>query len=104
MDSNGVPPGVAKMPGSGPTWLTVYASLPEVQRREHLVASYVKPGSHGPCAGTRPAQPFILVVRVASPRCQNFSIPVRRVSNPVFAFLRYAAPASIQQYYRLAWP
>ena len=33
---------VAKMPGSGPTWLTGYASLPDQEGRQRLVAAYEK--------------------------------------------------------------
>lgn len=38
----GAPRGVAKMPGSGPTWLTGYVSLPDKTGAPRLVASYVK--------------------------------------------------------------
>jgi len=38
----GVPRGIAKMPGEGPTWLTAYVSLPDKNGRERLVASYLK--------------------------------------------------------------
>src|ERR1700678_2622665 len=41
-DEKGVPKGLAKMPGSGPTWLSGLASLPDAQGREHLAAIYVK--------------------------------------------------------------
>jgi hypothetical protein len=41
-DEQGVPRGVAKMPGSGPTWISACASLPDAQGREHLVATYLK--------------------------------------------------------------
>jgi hypothetical protein len=41
-DENGVPRGVAKMPGSGPTWVSGYVSLPDHQGRQRLVATYVK--------------------------------------------------------------
>jgi hypothetical protein len=41
-DDQGVPRGVAKMAGSGPTWISGLASLPDAQGREHLVATYVK--------------------------------------------------------------
>ena len=33
---------LAKMPGSGPTWLTAVATLPDAQGRNRLVATYVK--------------------------------------------------------------
>jgi hypothetical protein len=41
-EANGRPRGVAKMPGSGPTWLGGYVSLPDKSGAERLVASYVK--------------------------------------------------------------
>jgi hypothetical protein len=41
-DGEGAPKGVAKMPGSGPTWLSACVSLPDAQGREHLAATYVK--------------------------------------------------------------
>lgn len=41
-DEKGVPRGTAKMPGSGPTWISALASLPDAQGREHLAATYVK--------------------------------------------------------------
>lgn len=40
--SNGLPRGVAEMPGSGPTWLSGYASLPDKSGKSRLVACYVK--------------------------------------------------------------
>src|SRR5512133_1347247 len=41
-DSSGKPRGVAKMPGSGPTWLTGYVSLRDKSGAWHLVATYSK--------------------------------------------------------------
>lgn len=41
-DSDGRPRGVAKMPGSGPTWLGGYVSLPDQSGQSRLVATYVK--------------------------------------------------------------
>jgi len=41
-DPNGRPRGVAEMPGSGPTWLSAYVSLPDKAGTPHLVATYVK--------------------------------------------------------------
>ncbi|MEI7946121.1 MAG: hypothetical protein WCJ02_05470 [bacterium] len=41
-DSKGFPRGVAKMPGSGPTWISGYMSLPDKAGVHHLVATYVK--------------------------------------------------------------
>lgn len=38
----GVPRGVAKMPGDGPTWLSGFVALPDRAGREHLVATYAK--------------------------------------------------------------
>ena len=38
----GNPRSVAKMPGSGPTWLSGYVSLPDKTGKGHLVATYVK--------------------------------------------------------------
>jgi hypothetical protein len=41
-NEKGVPRGVAKMPGSGPTWVSGYVSLPDKQGRPRLVGTYVK--------------------------------------------------------------
>jgi hypothetical protein len=41
-DSDGRPRGVAEMPGTGPTWLSGYVSLPTVDGDSRLVATYVK--------------------------------------------------------------
>ena len=41
-DDKGRQRGVAKMPGSGPTWVTAYVSLPDKTGAPHLVGSYVK--------------------------------------------------------------
>lgn len=41
-DAKGSPRGVAKMPGSGPTWVTGYVTLKDRHGGEHLVASYMK--------------------------------------------------------------
>lgn len=41
-DDKGRQRGVAKMPGSGPTWVTAYVSLPDKTGAARLVGSYVK--------------------------------------------------------------
>ncbi|TWT73253.1 hypothetical protein [Allorhodopirellula solitaria] len=41
-DTNSLPRGVAKMPGSGPTWLSGYVSLPGRDGTSKLVACYAK--------------------------------------------------------------
>ena len=41
-NDQGVPRGVGRMPGAGPTWLTAYVSLPDKSGTPHLVASYAK--------------------------------------------------------------
>lgn len=41
-DDRGVPRGVAKMPGDGPTWVTAYTSLPDKNGQPRLVGSYMK--------------------------------------------------------------
>lgn len=41
-DAKSIPRGVAKIPGSGPTWLSGYVSLPDSTGAERLVASYAK--------------------------------------------------------------
>ncbi len=41
-DKNGRPRGIAKMSGSGPTWVTGYVTLPDKDGRPHLVGSYLK--------------------------------------------------------------
>lgn len=41
-DNKGFPRGVAKMPGSGPTWISGYMSLPDKAGAHRLVATYVK--------------------------------------------------------------
>jgi hypothetical protein len=45
-DKNGKPRGVANMPGSGPTWVTGYVSLPDETGTPHLCASYMKIRNH----------------------------------------------------------
>lgn len=41
-DANGRPRGVAQMPGSGPTWVSGYVSLPDKTGAPRLVGTYVK--------------------------------------------------------------
>jgi hypothetical protein len=41
-DKAGNPRAVAKMPGSGPTWVTAYVSLPDKRGTPRLVGSYMK--------------------------------------------------------------
>jgi hypothetical protein len=41
-DPKGTPRAVAKMPGSGPTWVSAYVSLPDKNGTPHLVGTYVK--------------------------------------------------------------
>ncbi len=41
-DDKGRQRGVAKMPGSGPTWVSAYVSLPDKTGAQRLVGSYVK--------------------------------------------------------------
>jgi hypothetical protein len=41
-DDKGAPRGVAKMPGSGPTWLSGYVTLSDRSSTPHLVATYIK--------------------------------------------------------------
>jgi len=41
-DANGKPRGVAKMPGSGPTWVSAYVSLPDQSGTPRLVGTYLK--------------------------------------------------------------
>jgi hypothetical protein len=41
-DHDGKPRGVAKMPGSGPTWVTGYVSLPDQAGNPRLLGSYMK--------------------------------------------------------------
>jgi hypothetical protein len=41
-DTNGLPRGVARMPGSGPTWVSGYVSLPDKSGKPRLVGTYVK--------------------------------------------------------------
>ncbi len=45
-DSKDRPRGVARMPGSGPTWVSAYVSLPDKSGKEHLVGSYIKVRNH----------------------------------------------------------
>jgi hypothetical protein len=42
VDDKGVPRGVARMPGEGPTWVTDYVSLPDASGRDRLMAVYSK--------------------------------------------------------------
>jgi len=41
-DEKDAPRGVAKMPGSGATWVTGFASLPDAKGKHRLVATYMK--------------------------------------------------------------
>jgi hypothetical protein len=41
-DAKGKPRGVAKMPGSGPTWVSAYVSLPDKNGNARLVGTYIK--------------------------------------------------------------
>jgi len=41
-EANGRPRGVAQMPGTGPTWLSGYTSLPDKSGASRLVGTYVK--------------------------------------------------------------
>lgn len=41
-DAKGVPRSVAKMPGSGPTWVSAYVSLPDQSGKSRLVGTYAK--------------------------------------------------------------
>jgi hypothetical protein len=41
-DGNGQPRGVAEMPGTGPTWVSGYVTLPDKQGTPRLVGTYVK--------------------------------------------------------------
>jgi hypothetical protein len=41
-DTNGLPRGIAKLPGEGPTWVTGYVSLPDKTEAPRLVGSYLK--------------------------------------------------------------
>ena len=41
-DNEGRPRGIARMPGSGPTWVTGFVSLPDKQGKPRLVAGYLK--------------------------------------------------------------
>ena len=45
-DEKGAPRGVAKIPGSGPTWLSAVVSLKDAAGKEHLVATYSKIENH----------------------------------------------------------
>jgi hypothetical protein len=41
-DTKGKPRGVAQMPGSGPTWIGGYTTLPDGKGNQRLVATYIK--------------------------------------------------------------
>jgi hypothetical protein len=41
-DDNGAPRGIAKMPGSGPTWVTGYVSVGDKNGKPRLVGAYLK--------------------------------------------------------------
>ncbi|MHA3771018.1 hypothetical protein ACXR0O_05705 [Verrucomicrobiota bacterium sgz303538] len=63
-DSKGIPRGVAKMPGSGPTWVSAYVSLPDKTGTPRLVGTYSKIRNHletyefGLCAWNDAAEKF----------------------------------------------
>ncbi|MGV3532568.1 MAG: hypothetical protein ACO1QR_09380, partial [Chthoniobacteraceae bacterium] len=66
-DEKGGPRGVAKMPGSGPTWISGYVSLPAKDGNDRLVAAYVKIRNHleayesGLCVWNDEAEKFELL-------------------------------------------
>jgi hypothetical protein len=45
-DEKGIPRGVAKVPGEGPTWVTGYVTLPDKTGTPHLVGTYRKIKGH----------------------------------------------------------
>lgn len=45
-DEKGKPRGVAKMPGSGPTWVSGYVTLPDKSGKERLLGAYIKVRNH----------------------------------------------------------
>ena len=45
-DTQGVPRGVAKMPGAGPTWVSAYVSLPDKTGAPRLCGSFIKVRNH----------------------------------------------------------
>jgi hypothetical protein len=45
-DEKGVPRGVAKMPGAGPTWVSAYVSLPDKTGAARLCGTFIKVRNH----------------------------------------------------------
>jgi len=45
-DDKGVPRGVAKMPGAGPTWVSAYVSLPDKTGAARLCGTFIKVRNH----------------------------------------------------------
>lgn len=63
-DPRGVPKPIARMPGSGPTWVTGVASVPDATGQSRLVATFLKirpplePQRAGLCVWDRPTEQF----------------------------------------------
>ena len=89
-DKTGKPRGVAKMPGSGPTWVTGYVSLPDKTGAARLCGSYMKIRNHleiyewGQCVWDDAAEQFDQLRVVWTKSEQSPKPPTVPDGHPVF--------------------
>ena len=89
-DAAGKLRGVAKMPGSGPTWVSGYVSLPDKTGRERLCGSYMKIRNHlevyewGLCVWDESTEKFEPLRVVWTKSDQSPKAPVVPDGHPVF--------------------
>lgn len=89
-DAAGKLRGVAKMPGSGPTWVSGYVSLPDKTGRERLCGSYMKIRNHlevyewGLCVWDEATEKFDSLRVVWTKTDQSPKAPVVPDGHPVF--------------------
>lgn len=89
-DVKGKPRGVARMPGTGPTWVTAYTSLTDKNGRARLVGSYMKIRNHlevyewGLCAWNDDAESFEQVRVLWTKSEKNPKPPLVPDGHPVY--------------------
>jgi hypothetical protein len=87
-NEKGIPRGVADFPGAGPTWIGGYASLPDRDGNQRLVATYVKikppleAYESGLCVWNDDAEKFEIVRRVWSKSEQQPKPPLMPNGHP----------------------
>lgn len=89
-DEKGAPRGVAKMPGSGPTWVSGYTTLRDKDGRERLVGAYIKVRNHleayeaGLCVWDEASQKFDLLHKHWTKTDPTPKQPVMPEGHPAF--------------------